>query len=110
MGIRTTLSWLLGLETKSLASPDQALLEIFGLQQTTAAGICVSPESALQCPAVDAAVRITSEAVATLSPGDALPDTFNPWTSRFEGLRQLVADALLLDVGGLLWCNRVDGR
>jgi HK97 family phage portal protein len=97
-------------ERKSLAAPDAALLEIFGLQQTTAAGICVSPESSLQCTAVDASVRITSEAVATLSAGDALPDTFNPWTTRFEGLRQLVADALLFDVGGLLWCNRVEGR
>lgn len=96
-------------ERKSLANPDCSLLELFGAAPT-AAGVAVNAETALRVPAVRAAVAVISEAAATLTVTGDLPFDWNPWTTTFEGLRQLVADALVNDCGGLAWCNRVNGR
>jgi len=115
-------------ETKSLAAPDGDLLAIFGASAPTAAGVSVGPSSALSVPAVSCAVRAISEAVATLDvkvmrrEGEAeveapthpvatmLRDRVNDWTSSFEFLRDLTAQALIHDAGGLAWVNRVGGR
>jgi HK97 family phage portal protein len=102
------IPWPFRFEHKSLASPDAALLELFGAVPT-AAGITVSAESALRVPGVAAAVRIISEAVATLPTQPEMP-AWNSWTSAFDGLRQLVADALVQDCGGIAWVNRVNGK
>lgn len=99
-------------EKKSLASPDGDLLQIFNATST----------SPLSVPAVANAVRLISEGAATLDidvvkRGQAaekvdhpaltlLRSEANPWTSGFELVRDLVAQALLHDSGGLAWVNR----
>ena len=99
-------------------------MELLGGGAATSSGISVSPDSALCVPAVAAAVRTISEACAaltcrvtqiaddgtespvrshpaqTLSCGEA-----NDWTSSFDLIRALVADALTRDQGGLAWVN-----
>ena len=115
-------------ETKSLASPDQALLSIFGLTEATSTGIVVSQADAMQVPAVANAIQIISEAVASLDiyvkrvDGKNevdVPDhpvlallrgESNEWTSAFEMIRQIVIDALMDDGGGMAWVNRVNGE
>lgn len=113
-------------ETKSLAEPDADLLAVFGI--APAGGVGVSPTIALTVPAVGAAIRVISEACATLDRriirsdpegqhDDAehpvsrmLHGDVNDWTSAFELVRDLVAEALTRDVGGMAWINRVDGK
>src|SRR4051794_22897725 len=123
MGIRSAITSLLGIERKSLASPDAALLELFGASQTTFAGVSVTADSALRVPAVSCAIRTISEAVATLPCYVAIKDTpapehpanqflngdWNSWTTAYDGMLSLVVDALTSDYGGLAWVNRVDG-
>lgn len=115
-------------ERKSLAEPSDDLLRLFGIADT-AAGISVTAETALRVPAVAAAVRLISEAAASLDirvveiapdgtetvlpdhPVAALlTDEANAWTSGFELVRSLVVDALTRDAGGLAWVNWVNGR
>lgn len=116
------------IETKdaTLASPDDELLALFGIP---AGPIAVSKEQALTVPAVNCAIRVISEACATLersvmlvgedgklTPDNKHPaakllrDSANPWTSSFEFVRDLVAQALTNDPGGLAWVNRVDRK
>ncbi|MGA0617401.1 phage portal protein [Paracoccus sp. KR1-242] len=115
-------------EQKSLASPDQAVLAIFGLTEATSTGIVVSQADAMQVPAVANAVQLISEAVASLDvyvkriegeteidvPDhpvlDLLRNESNDWTSGFEMIRQIVRDALMDDRGGLAWINRPNDR
>lgn len=112
-------------ESKSLSAPSASLLEIFGASTDTAAGVAVSPAVALRCPAVLAAIRVISEAVATLPvrvvdvvtqqpvqhPAQALlAGDWNAWTTSYEGMVALVVDALSQDRGGIAWINRVGGR
>jgi HK97 family phage portal protein len=113
---------------KSLATPDDALLAMFGVS-TTAAGAAVTPATALQQPAVSSAVRVISEAAASLDvgvisideAGAETPDPAHPanqllrgfandWTSGFEMIRDLVAEALTRDHGGIAWVNWVEGK
>lgn len=113
------------IETKSLAEPDPELLAIFG----AASGVgAVSAAVAMTVPAVACAVRVISEAAASLDvtvkrkDGGAevdVPDhpaavllkgAANGWTSGYELLRDLVAQALTNDRGGLAWVNRVGGE
>lgn len=113
-------------ETKSLAMPDAAMEALFGVAQSSH-GIPVSQLQALKVPAVANAIQLISEAVASLDvtvkriDGDAEIDVDHPvldllrnepndWTTSFELIRQLVADALISDAGGLAWVNRVDGH
>ena len=56
---------LFRLERKSLASPEDQLAEIFGLT-STASGVALSAEGSLCVPAVSSAVRVISEAAASL--------------------------------------------
>lgn len=112
-------------EQKSLAEPDGELLAMFtGI--TPGAG--VSAATALTVPAVAAAVRVISEAAASLdirvirTDGNAQVDDdehpaakllhgdVNGWTSAYELIRDLVAAALTRDAGGMAWVNRVDGK
>lgn len=112
-------------EQKSLAEPDGELLAIFtGI--TPGAGI--SAATALTVPAVAAAVRVISEAAASLDirvlrtdggkeEDDPVHPVFkllrgdvNEWTSGYELIRDLVAEELTRDAGGMAWVNRVNGK
>ena len=113
------------LEQKSLADPDQWLRELFGAFPTNS-GVHVTADNALTVPAVSAAVRTISEAAATLDVAVVDRDTSTPipdhpvtrllsgdandWTSGFEIIRDLVADALTRDAGGIAWVNWTNGR
>ncbi|SDM11953.1 phage portal protein, partial [Aliiruegeria lutimaris] len=113
-------------EAKSLAAPDDALLETFGILPITSTGVTISAETALRVPAVSSAIRVISEAVASLDVSVKTPDgsqtidndpalqlltsEANEWTSGYDLIRDLVIDALKQDVGGLAWVNRVNGK
>lgn len=116
-------------EAKSLAAPDAEALALFGATAQTAAGVAVGPGNALTAPAVSCAVRAISEAAATLDvkvvrreadgtetevrdhpAATLLRDGPNDWTDGFTFLRDLTAQALIYDAGGLAWVNRVGGR
>jgi HK97 family phage portal protein len=109
-------------ETKSLAAPDAALLAVFGISGGPTA---ISGPAALKVPAVAAAVRCISEAAATLPisvkrtaeagtdidatdhPAHALlAGAANDWLDGWELVRDLVAQALVNDRGGLAYIGR----
>lgn len=114
---------------KSLVDPGSDLFSLFGLMPT-ATGLTISADAALRVPAVNAALRLISEAAATLPrvvkrvqadgtetavkghwANALLNGRGNPWTSGFELVRDLMVDALSEDRGGILWANRLtDGR
>jgi HK97 family phage portal protein len=119
--------WPFRTEQKSLASPVDWLLALFGATPT-ASGVEVTPDLALTVPAVANAVRTISEAAASLDvnvveiaedrtetvlpshPVAALlKDEANDWTSGFELIRSIVSDALTRDAGGVGWVNWVNG-
>lgn len=121
------LSRLFRPSVKSLATPGADLFAFFGLTET-ASGIMVSAEAAIRVPAVSSAVRLISEAAATLprlvkavaadgTETDApahwanglLNDRANDWTSGFELIRDLMVAALTEDRGGVAWANRTGG-
>ena len=117
-------------ETKGLAEPGDDLYAIFGLTPTAGTGAPVTPETALRVPAVGSAMRVISEAVASLDVGvvrieadgtetpeaghpvlPLLRDHANDWTDGFSFMRDLVIDALSDDRGGMAYVNRLgDGR
>ncbi|KPL55475.1 hypothetical protein ABB55_27240 [Prosthecomicrobium hirschii] len=116
-------------ERKSLAVPSSDLLEILGVSQTTAAGISVTPGTALRCTAVAAAVRAISDPIAVLplrliekgadGSRKPVPDhpaarmmagDWCPWLTSHEGRRQITLDALMSDTGGIGLVTRVDGH
>ncbi|ESZ76297.1 phage portal protein [Mesorhizobium sp. L103C105A0] len=113
-------------ETKSLAEPDEELLALLG---AAVAGVAAVPASvALTVPGVRNAVSVIAESAATMSltvkrrVGDEETDVAdfpalklltgqaNSWTSGYELTRDLVAQALTQDKGGLAWVNRPSGR
>lgn len=119
------LKSFIGLEAKSLANPDPAMLELFGVGFEGS----ITRAQALAVPAVNAAILTISEAAATLDvnvfrvdedgketadPSHAvaklLRDYANEWTSSFDLIRDLVARAMTSDSGGLAWVNRVEGK
>ncbi|WP_174800980.1 phage portal protein [Martelella limonii] len=113
-------------EQKSLSNPTEEEYALF--TGGSVAGSSVSVATALTVPAVQSAIRLVSEACATLDivvekrdgtnwHSDAehhvarlLGDRPNDWTSTFELIRDLVATALTSDRGGAAWVNRVDGE
>ncbi|WP_185802965.1 phage portal protein [Pontivivens nitratireducens] len=114
---------------KGLASPDEDMLALFGLVPSSPAGITISSDTALRVPAVGSAVRLISEAAATLDiavkrkaadgtetieahpVADLLQGDANDWTGGFEIIRDLVIDALTDDKGGMVHVSRAgDGR
>ena len=111
-------------DRKSLASPTDDELALF---TGTTPGTLVSADSALRVPAVAAAVRTISEAAASLDLHVVTQDDeptrvkdhaallllrtqVNDWTSGFEFIRDLTAEALTLDKGGIAWVNRLEGK
>jgi HK97 family phage portal protein len=105
---------------KSLAQPEDWLLQLLGGATPSATGVKVSVDLALRVPAVSAAVQTISEAVASLDvmvkavdadgketddPKNVvlplLRDAANDWTSGFDLIRDLVASALTNDQGGM---------
>lgn len=103
-----------------IADDDGALLSAF-TGSTPGAG--VTARNALTVPAVAAAVRLISEACATLDinivEGDKpvsdhpaltlLRGQVSEWASGYEFIRDLVAEALLHDSGAMAWVNRPNG-
>lgn len=116
---------LLPFQKKSLAQPEDWLSEMFGVVPT-ATGVSLSSEAALRVPAVSSAIRVISEAAASLDVTVKSPDEkrvltddpaaalltgeANEWTTGYELIRDLLIDALKNDAGGLAWVNRVNGR
>lgn len=104
-----------------ITDDDGALLSAF-TGSTPGAG--VTARNALTVPAVAAAVRLISEACATLDINilngeepvsdhpalTLLRGQVNEWTSGYEFIRDIVADALLHDSGSMAWVNRVGDR
>lgn len=95
----------------------------------TPGSIAISGAQALRVPAVAGAVRVISEAAATLDirimergedgseeenrdhpVGVLLRGDVNPWSAGFDLIRDLAADALTRDWGGLAYVNRVRGE
>ena len=119
------LSRLFRPSVKSLATPGADLFALFGLTET-ASGVMVSAEAAIKVPAVSSAVRLISEAAATLPRivkevgADGIekdaPDHWangllngraNDWTSGYELIRDMMVAALTEDRGGIAWANRI---
>ncbi|MEY9097370.1 HK97 family phage portal protein [Sinorhizobium fredii] len=108
-------------ETKSIDSlPWESMVDLLA---GTAGGMPISAEAALRVPAVAAAVRVISEAAASLDikfvrgkdevdhpARRLLQEEANDWLSSFELVRGLVVQALTQDSGGLAWVNRVGGK
>ena len=114
-------------ETKSLASPEAWLRELFGIS-VGASGVAVTPKTAMQCSPVNAAVRAITDTIGQLPihvyaraadgskerdpnhPAHALlHDAANEWLPAPEFKRQLTRDALL-EHGGFAFINRIDGK
>lgn len=91
--------------------------------------VAISGAAALRVPAVATAVRVISEAAATLDirimerredgteeedrnhpVGIMLRGDVNPWSAGFDLIRDLTSDALTRDWGGLAYVNRVRGE
>lgn len=112
-------------ESKSLAEPDDQTFAVFGVPMGS---VSVTAAQALSVPAVSAAIKTISEAAATLKirilrkvGGTETDDNEHPvatllqgdvngWSSSFEMVRDLVAEALIKDAGALAWVNRVEGK
>jgi len=113
-----------GIAQKTLSQPDSDLMALLTANATGS----ISNATALSVPAVAAAVRIISEAVASLdirvlrktANGETddkehpayglLTGDVNGWTSGAEFIRDLVAEALTRDSGAMAWVNRVNGK
>lgn len=118
-----------------LETRDEDLSDEDGVLASLWAGIgsgsvAVTGAAALRIPAVAGAVRVISEAAASLdlrvmeidadgveTEDRAHPlgvllrsDSVNPWTAGFDLIRDLVADALTRDWGGMAYINRVRGE
>ncbi len=118
-------------KTAPLEQRDQPLTDPDGVLAALWSGIpagtfALSGAEALRVPAVASAVRVISEAAASLDvyvmersadgteervndhPAlNLLRGDANSWTSGFELIRDLVSDALCRDWGGIAWVNRV---
>lgn len=108
----------------NVADPDGVLAALWSGASTGSAAI--SGAEALRVPAVASAVRVISEAAASLpirimergEDGTEEEDTSHPigqllrgdvngWTSGFELIRDLTAAALTRDFGGIAFVNRI---
>ncbi|WP_334437232.1 phage portal protein [Bradyrhizobium sp. AZCC 1610] len=124
MSLVSKFKSLVGIETKSgIASPDAWLSDLFGATPS-AAGISVTPRSAMTCPPVRAAVAAISEPIGTLPfhvyrrTGEGkerapdhpvhklLHDQVNDWTSASDFRETVTRDALLHPAGGLAYIAR----
>jgi phage portal protein BeeE len=117
-----------GLEQKSLANPEAWLLQLFGAA-TVEAGVSVTPKTAMACAPVRCAVQAISEAIGQLPihvyrrgddgskeretkhPAfDLLHEAANEWTPSAAFKEAITRDALLCDIGGVAFINRVEGK
>ncbi|XUY27949.1 phage portal protein [Agrobacterium sp. rho-8.1] len=125
------MSWNPFKRTETIETRDENVKDVDGVLTALWSGIepgsvAISGAAALRVPAVANAVRVISEAAATLDIrimerredgteeedrnhplGVMLRGDVNPWTSGFELIRDLAADALTRDWGGLAYVNRV---
>ena len=108
------------------SAPDAWLLQLFA--GVSATGLTVSNADALEVPAVSSAIRLISEAAASLNMkvegrstdgwgetidhpvANLLAGDVNDWLGGFEFIRDLVAQALVSDNGGLAYVARAEGR
>jgi len=110
-----------------VSDPDGTLAALWS--GASSGSVALSGAAALRVPAVASAVRVISEAAATLQVrvmeraqdgtekedvnhpiGTMLRGDVNPWTSGFELIRDLTADALCRDWGGLAYINKIGGE
>ena len=116
---------LVGIEIKAgISAPDPWLQDLFGAT-SSAAGIALTPRSAMSCAPVRAAVAAISEPIGTLplhvykrGPEGSkerdtdhpmhrlLHDRVNDWTSAGAFRGQITRDALLYPLGGLAFIAR----
>lgn len=116
-------------ERATLASPDDELMQILtgGFGVGTASGERVGPNSALQVPALLAAIRSISETCASLDvrvvrvgpngvretddehSANRVLQHPNPWTGRYSLMRDLCSDACRHGVGYAV-ANRINGK
>lgn len=111
----------------NLADPAGVLADLWS--GVSPGSVAISGAAALRVPAVASAVRVISEAAATLRVriierkedgtetedpnhpvGMLLRGDVNSWTSGFELIRDLTADALTRDWGGIAYVNRISGE
>lgn len=113
-------------ETRSLGNPTDEEIAVLTGASVGSSGVSLS--AALTVPAVQCAIRLISEAAASLEvrverkDGDTwqqdrdhavavlLADQPNSWTSTYELIRDLVARALTDNRGGVAFVNRVRGE
>lgn len=126
MSVASRIQKLLRLETKSLASPDAALFDLFGATPS-AAGVRVTPRVAMTCAPVACAVNAISQAIGQLpvhtykrghdnarerAPEHPayglLHDEANEWTPSAKFREEITRDALLYPNGGFAEIIRVD--
>ena len=107
--------------------PDGVLAALWS--GASSGSVAISGASALRVPAVSAAVRVISEAAATLQVrimeraadgsetedvnhpvGTLLRGDVNAWSSGFDLIRDMVAGALIADWGSLAFINRIGGE
>jgi HK97 family phage portal protein len=107
-----------------VTDPDGVLAALWS--GMSSGSVAISGAAALRVPAVAAAIRVISEAAATLQVrimvrdadgaetedfnhpvGELLRGDVNPWMSGFELIRDLTADSLTNDWGGLAYVNRI---
>ncbi|MEF2071910.1 phage portal protein [Consotaella aegiceratis] len=112
---------------EDLADEDSVLAALWS--GASSGSLAISGPEALRIPAVANAVRVISEAAATLDLrvmeikadgteeedrthpiGVMLRGDVNSWTSGFDLIRDLTADALTRDWGGLAYVNRIRGE
>lgn len=122
------------IETRADEAPDDSVADTDGVLHALWSGIssgsvAVTGAEALRVPAVSNAVRVISEAAATLDVrimerdaagvetedrehpiGILLRGDVNPWSAGFDLIRDLTADALTRDWGGLAYVNRIRGE
>lgn len=129
MAIFTRFKSFLGLETKSgVSNPDPWLFEQFS-GGTSAAGIVVTPRTAMECAPVRCGVQAISETIGQLplivyqrgangskerAPNHPayklLHDAANEWTPAAKFREEITRDAILRPLGGFAFINRVDGK
>lgn len=128
------MSWNPFKRTEKIETRDENLKDEDGVLAALWSGmasgtVAISGAQALRVPAVANAVRVISEAAATLDIrimerredgteeedrnhpiGVLLRADVNPWSAGFDLIRDLAADALTRDWGGLAYVNRVRGE
>jgi HK97 family phage portal protein len=120
---------LVGLTRKSAPAWESSLRDIFAVGAATASAINISPLSALECPALAAALRVRVETLGSLglflyqrgADGERsrstshplyrlLHDRPNPWTSSAKFIQQLETDVIAEGAGYAVAVRVDDGR